>query len=141
MLSCNNCVLKDDVLCILQKRQCAWRRHCGGGAVFSSPSFHPSLRQLYVASLGGRLLCLDPVSSHTEHARDIPQAGTLNKLLIDDLSFCPALLRSSLRTAARSCGRTASASRSSPHQTPPAASCSSAPWTETSAASAPQEKW
>lgn len=46
-----------------------WSRHCGGGAVFSSPSFHPSLRQLYVASLGGRLLCLHPVSSYTKHTQ------------------------------------------------------------------------
>ncbi|XP_074525010.1 beta-alanine-activating enzyme [Halichoeres trimaculatus] len=38
--------------------QCVWRRHCGGGAVFSSPYLLYSLRQLFVASLGGHLLCL-----------------------------------------------------------------------------------
>ncbi|XP_059196881.1 beta-alanine-activating enzyme isoform X2 [Centropristis striata] len=41
-------------------RQCVWRRHCGGGAVFSSPYLHNSLRLLYAASLGGHLLCLNP---------------------------------------------------------------------------------
>uniref|UniRef100_A0A8C8M6F4 Carrier domain-containing protein n=1 Tax=Oncorhynchus tshawytscha TaxID=74940 RepID=A0A8C8M6F4_ONCTS len=43
-----------------QVRQCVWKRHCGCGAVFSSPCLHPSLRQLYVATLGGHLLCLNP---------------------------------------------------------------------------------
>ncbi|XP_034036379.1 beta-alanine-activating enzyme [Thalassophryne amazonica] len=43
-------------------QQCVWRRHCGGGAVFSSPYLHPSHRRLYVASLGGNLLCLNPDS-------------------------------------------------------------------------------
>uniref|UniRef100_A0A7N8Y5N9 Aminoadipate-semialdehyde dehydrogenase n=1 Tax=Mastacembelus armatus TaxID=205130 RepID=A0A7N8Y5N9_9TELE len=41
-------------------RQCVWKHHCGGGAVFSSPYIHPSHRQLYVATLGGHLLCLNP---------------------------------------------------------------------------------
>ncbi|XP_012721863.2 beta-alanine-activating enzyme [Fundulus heteroclitus] len=41
-----------------QVRRCVWKRHCGGGAVFSSPHLQPSHRRLYVASLGGRLLCL-----------------------------------------------------------------------------------
>ncbi|XP_046905585.1 beta-alanine-activating enzyme isoform X3 [Hypomesus transpacificus] len=45
-----------------QARQCVWKRHCGGGAVFSSPCLHPSLRHLYVATLGGHLLCLRPDS-------------------------------------------------------------------------------
>ncbi|CAJ1060005.1 beta-alanine-activating enzyme [Xyrichtys novacula] len=45
--------------------QCVWRCHCGGGAVFSSPCLLPSPRQLYVASLGGHLLCLNPVSKNT----------------------------------------------------------------------------
>ncbi|XP_015241042.1 PREDICTED: acyl-CoA synthetase family member 4 isoform X1 [Cyprinodon variegatus] len=41
-----------------QLRQCLWKRHCSGGAVFSSPQLQSSHRRLYVASLGGRLLCL-----------------------------------------------------------------------------------
>lgn len=45
-----------------QARQCVWKRHCGAGAVFSSPCLHPFLRQLYVATLGGTLLCLSPDS-------------------------------------------------------------------------------
>ncbi|KAJ8333300.1 hypothetical protein SKAU_G00421960 [Synaphobranchus kaupii] len=43
-------------------RCCGWSRHCGGGAIFSSPCLHPSLRQLYVATLRGELLCLRPES-------------------------------------------------------------------------------
>ncbi|KAJ4943167.1 hypothetical protein JOQ06_005672 [Pogonophryne albipinna] len=55
-------------------QQCVWRRHCRGGAVFSSPCLHSSLRQLYVASLGGHLLCLDPDSGEVlwSYCRDIP---------------------------------------------------------------------
>ncbi|XP_069555329.1 beta-alanine-activating enzyme [Brachyistius frenatus] len=55
-------------------QNCVWKRHCGGGAVFSSPYLHPSLRQLYVATLGGRLLCLNLDSGGVlwSHCRDIP---------------------------------------------------------------------
>ncbi|TNM87520.1 hypothetical protein fugu_005741 [Takifugu bimaculatus] len=54
--------------------QCVWRRHCGGGAVYSSPYLQTSLRQLYVASLGGHLLCLNPESGEVlwSHSRDVP---------------------------------------------------------------------
>ncbi|XP_070688180.1 beta-alanine-activating enzyme [Pempheris klunzingeri] len=57
-----------------EMQQCVWRRHCGGGAVFSSPCLHPSLRQLYVASLGGHLLCLNPDSGEVlwSYCRDVP---------------------------------------------------------------------
>lgn len=108
-----------------------WRRHCGGGAVFSSPHLHASLRQLYVASLGGRLLCLKPVSSVPKADR----APRLNSLT----HYLSVALRH--RTAARSCGRSAETSRSSRHQTPPLASWSSALWMETSAASAARGNW
>ncbi|XP_038563233.1 beta-alanine-activating enzyme [Micropterus salmoides] len=55
-------------------QQCVWRRQCRGGAVFSSPYLHTSLRQLYVASLGGHLLCLNPDSGEVlwSYCRDIP---------------------------------------------------------------------
>ncbi|XP_064190072.1 beta-alanine-activating enzyme isoform X2 [Anguilla rostrata] len=43
-----------------EARCCRWSRHCGGGAIFSSPCLDPSLRQLYVATLRGELLCLKP---------------------------------------------------------------------------------
>ncbi|XP_029285860.1 beta-alanine-activating enzyme [Cottoperca gobio] len=55
-------------------QQCVWRRHCRGGAVFSSPYLHTSVRQLYVASLGGNLLCLNPDSGEVlwSYCRDVP---------------------------------------------------------------------
>ncbi|KAF1386130.1 hypothetical protein PFLUV_G00114970 [Perca fluviatilis] len=55
-------------------QQCVWKRHCGGGAVFSSPYLHASLRQLYAASLGGHLLCLNPDSGEVlwSNCRDVP---------------------------------------------------------------------
>ncbi|XP_054645265.1 beta-alanine-activating enzyme [Dunckerocampus dactyliophorus] len=58
----------------LELLQCVWRRHCGGGAVFSSPHFDPSHRQLYVATLGGKLLCLHPDSGDVlwSHSRNVP---------------------------------------------------------------------
>ncbi|XP_049620063.1 beta-alanine-activating enzyme isoform X1 [Syngnathus scovelli] len=46
----------------LQAQRCIWRHHCEGGAVFSSPYLDVTRRQLYVATLGGKLLCLHPVS-------------------------------------------------------------------------------
>ncbi|KAM7012744.1 beta-alanine-activating enzyme [Tautogolabrus adspersus] len=57
-----------------KEEQCVWRRHCGGGAVFSSPFLLSSLRQLFVASLGGRLLCLNPDSGEElwSICRDVP---------------------------------------------------------------------
>ncbi|XP_071343014.1 beta-alanine-activating enzyme [Trachinotus anak] len=53
---------------------CVWKRHCGGGAVFSSPFLQHSLRQLFVASLGGHLLCLNPDSGDVlwSVCRDVP---------------------------------------------------------------------
>ncbi|XP_011472063.1 acyl-CoA synthetase family member 4 [Oryzias latipes] len=45
-----------------QAQRCVWKRHCGGGGVFSSPHLHDSPRQLYVATLAGRLLSLNPDS-------------------------------------------------------------------------------
>uniref|UniRef100_A0A3Q1ALR7 Carrier domain-containing protein n=1 Tax=Amphiprion ocellaris TaxID=80972 RepID=A0A3Q1ALR7_AMPOC len=57
-----------------QARQCVWKRHCGGGAVFSSPHLNSSLRRLYVATLGGRLLCLNPDSGDVlwSYCTDVP---------------------------------------------------------------------
>ncbi|XP_034560658.1 beta-alanine-activating enzyme [Notolabrus celidotus] len=54
--------------------QCMWRRHSGGGAVFSSPYLLSSLRRLYVASLGGQLLCLSADSGEVlwSLCRDVP---------------------------------------------------------------------
>ncbi|KAK2884270.1 hypothetical protein Q8A67_017907 [Cirrhinus molitorella] len=43
-------------------KTCLWQHYCGGGAVFSSPCIHLSLRQLYCSTLGGNLHCLDPDS-------------------------------------------------------------------------------
>ncbi|KAM8890113.1 beta-alanine-activating enzyme [Synchiropus picturatus] len=44
----------------LEVHRCVWRRQCAAGAVFSSPAVQTSSRRLYVATLGGRLLCLNP---------------------------------------------------------------------------------
>ncbi|XP_077440315.1 beta-alanine-activating enzyme [Vanacampus margaritifer] len=58
----------------LQGQCCVWRRHCGGGAVFSSPYLDAAHRQLYVATLGGKLLCLHPESGDVlwSHSRNVP---------------------------------------------------------------------
>uniref|UniRef100_UPI0037E8EB12 beta-alanine-activating enzyme n=1 Tax=Semicossyphus pulcher TaxID=241346 RepID=UPI0037E8EB12 len=57
-----------------EDERCVWRRHCGGGAVFSSPYLLSSLRQLYAASLGGHLLCLSPDSGEVlwSYSSDVP---------------------------------------------------------------------
>ncbi|KAG7458390.1 acyl-CoA synthetase family member 4 [Solea senegalensis] len=55
-------------------QRCVWKRHCGGGAVFASPYLQCPLRQLYVASLGGHLLCLNPDNGDVlwSDSRDVP---------------------------------------------------------------------
>ncbi|NXF45695.1 ACSF4 enzyme, partial [Oceanites oceanicus] len=48
----------------IYKKACIWKLHCEGGAVFSSPclSFFP--HHLYVATLGGLLLAVNPVTGN-----------------------------------------------------------------------------
>lgn len=54
--------------------ECVWKRHCGGGAIFSSPCIHPSLRHLYVATLGGHFLCLNVDSGEVvwSYSKEVP---------------------------------------------------------------------
>ncbi|KAM9831351.1 beta-alanine-activating enzyme [Neosynchiropus ocellatus] len=52
----DGCVYALDV----EVHRCVWRHQCAAGAVFSSPAVQASSRRLYVATLGGRLLCLNP---------------------------------------------------------------------------------
>ncbi|XP_055491682.1 beta-alanine-activating enzyme isoform X2 [Leucoraja erinacea] len=44
---------------------CAWKLHCGGGAVFSTPYLNKSPRLLYVATLGESLIAVNPDSGST----------------------------------------------------------------------------
>lgn len=44
-----------------QKKVCIWKLHCEGGAVFSSPCLSSFPHHLYVATLGGLLLAVNPV--------------------------------------------------------------------------------
>uniref|UniRef100_A0A3Q3DII4 Aminoadipate-semialdehyde dehydrogenase n=1 Tax=Hippocampus comes TaxID=109280 RepID=A0A3Q3DII4_HIPCM len=64
----------DGFVYALDLQRCVWRRHCGGGAIFSSPYLDAARRQLYVATLGGKLLCLHPDSGEVlwSHSRDVP---------------------------------------------------------------------
>ncbi|NXN98276.1 ACSF4 enzyme, partial [Rhinopomastus cyanomelas] len=43
-------------------KACVWSLHCQGGAVFSSPCLSASPHHLYVATLGGLLLAVNPVT-------------------------------------------------------------------------------
>ncbi|KAM9236386.1 beta-alanine-activating enzyme [Leptosomus discolor] len=45
----------------IYKKTCIWKLHCEGGAVFSSPCLSSIPYQLYVATLGGLLLAVNPV--------------------------------------------------------------------------------
>lgn len=40
---------------------CVWKLHCEGGAVFSSPCISSFPHHVYVATLGGLLLAVNPV--------------------------------------------------------------------------------
>ncbi|NWX45686.1 ACSF4 enzyme, partial [Steatornis caripensis] len=45
----------------IYKKACIWKLHCEGGAVFSSPCLSLFPHHLYVATLGGLLLAVNPV--------------------------------------------------------------------------------
>ncbi|XP_054488650.2 beta-alanine-activating enzyme isoform X1 [Agelaius phoeniceus] len=46
----------------IYKKVCVWKLHCEGGAVFSSPCLSSFPHHLYVATLGGLLLAVNPVT-------------------------------------------------------------------------------
>ncbi|NWR91018.1 ACSF4 enzyme, partial [Furnarius figulus] len=46
----------------IYKKVCIWKLHCEGGAVFSSPCLSSFPHHLYVATLGGLLLAVNPVT-------------------------------------------------------------------------------
>ncbi|XP_027741321.1 beta-alanine-activating enzyme isoform X1 [Empidonax traillii] len=46
----------------IYKKACIWKSHCEGGAVFSSPCLSSFPHHLYVATLGGLLLAVNPVT-------------------------------------------------------------------------------
>ncbi|XP_066576016.1 beta-alanine-activating enzyme [Amia ocellicauda] len=57
-----------------EAKQCVWKRHCGGGGVFSSPCLQDSPRRLYVATLGSQFLAINPDNGDTvwKHSSDKP---------------------------------------------------------------------
>ncbi|XP_039555079.1 beta-alanine-activating enzyme isoform X2 [Passer montanus] len=48
----------------IYKKVCIWKLHCEGGAVFSSPCLSSFPHHLYVATLGGLLLAVNPVTGN-----------------------------------------------------------------------------
>ncbi|XP_053796427.1 beta-alanine-activating enzyme isoform X3 [Vidua chalybeata] len=46
----------------IYKKMCIWKLHCEGGAVFSSPCLSSFPHHLYVATLGGLLLAVNPIA-------------------------------------------------------------------------------
>ncbi|XP_075422266.1 beta-alanine-activating enzyme isoform X2 [Ascaphus truei] len=46
----------------IEVKQCVWKCHCGGGAVFSSPCISTKPYHLYVATLAGLLMALNPAT-------------------------------------------------------------------------------
>ncbi|XP_009901032.2 beta-alanine-activating enzyme [Dryobates pubescens] len=49
----------------IYQKACVWKVHCNSGAVFSSPCLSSSPHHLYVATLGGLLLAVNPVTGNT----------------------------------------------------------------------------
>ncbi|NXN08898.1 ACSF4 enzyme, partial [Indicator maculatus] len=49
----------------IYQKACVWKVHCNGGAVFSSPCLSSFPHHLYVATLGGLLLAVNPVTGNT----------------------------------------------------------------------------
>lgn len=48
----------------IYKKVCIWKLHCEGGAVFSSPCLSSFPHHVYVATLGGLLLAVNPVTGN-----------------------------------------------------------------------------
>ncbi|NXW53483.1 ACSF4 enzyme, partial [Eurystomus gularis] len=48
----------------IYKKACIWKLHCEGGAVFSSPCLSSFPHHLYVATLGGLFLAVNPVTGN-----------------------------------------------------------------------------
>ncbi|KFQ28346.1 Acyl-CoA synthetase family member 4, partial [Mesitornis unicolor] len=48
----------------IYEKTCTWKLHCEGGAVFSSPCLSSFPHHLYVATLGGLLLAVNPVTGN-----------------------------------------------------------------------------
>ncbi|NXQ79037.1 ACSF4 enzyme, partial [Nyctibius grandis] len=48
----------------IYKKACIWKLHCEGGVVFSSPCLSSFPHHLYVATLGGLLLAVNPVTGN-----------------------------------------------------------------------------
>ncbi|XP_010133244.1 PREDICTED: acyl-CoA synthetase family member 4 [Buceros rhinoceros silvestris] len=48
----------------IYKKACIWKLHCEGGAVFSSPCLNSFPHHLYVATLGGLLLAVNPLTGN-----------------------------------------------------------------------------
>ncbi|XP_067993835.1 beta-alanine-activating enzyme isoform X3 [Melanerpes formicivorus] len=49
----------------IYQKACVWKVHCNSGAVFSSPCLSSAPHHLYVATLGGLLLAVNPVTGST----------------------------------------------------------------------------
>ncbi|XP_044274089.1 beta-alanine-activating enzyme isoform X1 [Varanus komodoensis] len=49
----------------IYKEECVWKLHTEGGAVFSSPQLHLLPHHLYIATLGGLLLAINPLMGNT----------------------------------------------------------------------------
>lgn len=48
----------------IYEKMCVWKLHCEGGAVFSSPCISSFPHHVYVATLGGLLLAVNPVTGN-----------------------------------------------------------------------------
>ncbi|XP_048798966.1 beta-alanine-activating enzyme isoform X4 [Lagopus muta] len=48
----------------IYEKMCVWKLHCEGGAVFSSPCLSSFPHHVYVATLGGLLLAVNPVTGN-----------------------------------------------------------------------------
>ncbi|XP_063776957.1 beta-alanine-activating enzyme isoform X2 [Pseudophryne corroboree] len=55
----------------IEVKQCVWKSHCEGGAVFSSPCISTKPHHVYIATLGGCVLALNPATGKTFWKFDI----------------------------------------------------------------------
>ncbi|KAM4807668.1 beta-alanine-activating enzyme [Rhinophrynus dorsalis] len=48
----------------INEKRCVWKSHCGGGAVFASPCINTKPHHLYIATLGGLIMAVNPVTGN-----------------------------------------------------------------------------
>ena len=66
-----------------------WRTHCGGGSIFSSPTFSENFEMLFVCTLGGNLVAIDSETGVVHWKLAVQKPIFASPLCVDEhVCFC-----------------------------------------------------